>query len=590
MGIVFFAIVWVAACFVGPLKASEAAPSGSVGQLAPDVVLASTDGKPTILSDFNRSRAFVIVFLGTECPIANRYIPRLNAMAAEPGNSDCQWIGVYSQRGATLEQVKQHAEEYKISFPVFVDEHGELARALGATRMAEAFVIDATYTVRYQGRIDDQIGYRSEKASAGRADLRLAVEQVLERKPVETPFTPVEGCKLALADLPSGIPEKPTWADHVSAIVQTKCQSCHHEGTSAPFVLASLEDVRDWAPMIGEVVKSRRMPPWHADPRHGAFTNDRSLTSQERETMLAWLEQGMPEGDLAKAPPAKKYTAGWMIDEPDVVFELPEEVKIPADGVMPYQYFETPSPFKEDVYISSAEATPGNRAVVHHIIAFYKPPGTQLGGNAGLERNWIVGTAPGDMPLILPPDTALKIPAGSSIVWQMHYTPTGKEERDRSRIGLRFYRGEKPPSKLVRQAAPHNEEFTIPAETHHFETGVKPFEVKQDSYLLSFLPHMHLRGKSFRFEAETPSGERTTLLSVPRFDFNWQSTYMLKEPMLLPKGSKIHCTAAFNNSADNPANPDPSSSVRWGDQTFEEMLIGYVKFIPAHEDGGSASQ
>ena len=575
-------------CFVaaswwgGAAMGAEA--SGSLGRAVPDILLRNLDGEAVLPSDFNQARCLVLVFLGLECPIANRYLPRLNEISQAVEFRDCQILGIYAQDGATSEKARQHAKAFDIKFPVLIDAQGKFAQAVGATRMSEAFVVSSsTFRIQYQGRIDDQFGYRTERVKPTREDLRMAIEQVLSSELVQTPFTLVEGCLLSFAKVEEADPLAPTWSEHAAVIIQNKCQRCHHAGAVAPFELSSLEDVYAWKDMIGEVLTSRRMPPWHADPRHGDFANDRSLADQERLTLLAWLRAGLPAGDAEKAPRAKEFAEGWMIEQPDKVFELPEEVSIPADGVLPYKYFEIKNAFPEDVYVSAAEAVPGNRAAVHHIITFYKPPGEDLGKNLGLERNWIVGAAPGDMPLMLPSGVALKIPAGSSIVWQMHYTPTGKPERDRSRLGLRFYRGPVPPQHLVQQAGLYNEEFAIPPGAHHHPVATRSLTIEQDSLLLSLMPHMHLRGKSFRYVAELPSGEVRTLLSVPRYDFNWQSAYDPKEPVLLPKGSKLYCQAAFNNSKDNPANPDPSQTVRWGEQTFEEMMIGYVKYVHAKE-------
>jgi hypothetical protein len=361
--------------------------------------------------------------------------------------------------------------------------------------------------------------------------------------------------------------------------MQDKCQTCHHPGTAAPFTLASYDDAVHWADTIKEVLTEKRMPPWHADPRYGHFSNDRRLPKEELDTLLTWLDTGMELGDKKDLPPSRTYADGWVIGKPDVIFELPEEQTVPAKGVVPYQYFITPTNFKEDVWIQAAEARPGNRAVVHHIIVSFRDPKTKERQNGrGFGDGFIVGTAPGDMPLILEPGVAKRIPAGAELVWQMHYTPNGKEAKDKSQVGLIFYRGKEPPKYNAQTRGISNGNFAIPpgAPNHLVESE---WQVPRDTLLISFMPHMHLRGKDFEYRAEYPDGRKEIILSVPHYDFAWQTSYRLAEPLLLPKGTKIHCTAHFDNSPANPANPDPKIEVTWGDQTWEEMMIGWIDFV-----------
>jgi hypothetical protein len=367
-----------------------------------------------------------------------------------------------------------------------------------------------------------------------------------------------------------------TFAKDISRILQNRCQTCHHPGTAAPFTLATFNDAVHWADTIREVVKDNRMPPWHADPHYGKFSNDRRLPKAEKDAILAWLNSGMPLGDKNDLPAPRVYAAGWVIGKPDVIFEMPEEQTIPATGVVPYQYFVTPTNFKEDVWIEAAEARPGNRAAVHHIIVSYRDPKSQGRQNGrGFGDGFIVGTAPGDMPLILPPGVAVKIPAGAELVWQMHYTPTGKEAKDKSQVALVFYKGKEPPKRFSHTRGISNNSFVIPPGDSNYPTESE-WVVPRDTLLLSFMPHMHLRGKDFEYRAEYPDGRSEIILKVPRYDFAWQTSYRLAEPLRLPKGTKIHCTAHFDNSAGNPANPDPKKEVTWGDQTWEEMMIGWV--------------
>jgi mono/diheme cytochrome c family protein len=372
-----------------------------------------------------------------------------------------------------------------------------------------------------------------------------------------------------------------TYAKQVSRILQDRCQTCHHAGTAAPFSLLTYKDAVHWSGSIREAVSEKRMPPWHADPRYGHFGNDRRLPKEELDTLLAWIDNGMDKGDDKDLPPARTYADGWVIGQPDVVFELPEAQTVPATGVVAYQYFTTPTHFKEDVWVQAAEARPSNRGVVHHIIVWARDPKNKDRSgraNNGMNDNFIVGTAPGDMPLLLPPGVARKIPAGAELVWQMHYTPNGKEAKDKSQVALIFYKGKEPPKAIAQTRGIMNPQFAIPAGDPNYLVESE-WVAPRDTLLLSFMPHMHLRGKDFEYRAEYPDGRKEILLSVPHYDFAWQTSYRLAEPVLLPKGTKLHCIAHFDNSSANPANPDPKKEVTWGDQTWEEMMIGWIDCI-----------
>jgi hypothetical protein len=327
--------------------------------------------------------------------------------------------------------------------------------------------------------------------------------------------------------------------------------------------------------MIREVVSDNRMPPWHADPRHGEFSNDRRLSLQDRKALLAWIDQGTPRGNPKDLPPPREFVEGWKIGKPDVVLTMTEAFAVPAEmprGGVPYKYFPVETNFPEDRWVVRAEAKAGAAEVVHHIIVFVVPPGQRFfPGNPGTPT--LSGTAPGDMPMILPPGMAKRVPKGSRLVFQMHYTPNGKAQKDRSSVGLVFARG--PVTHEVKTKPVHNLAIMIPpgADNHKVEAT---YRFPTDGQVISFMPHMHLRGKSFEYRAVYPDGKEQVLLSVPRFDFNWQSVYRLKRPLPMPAGTRLHCVAHFDNSAGNLNNPDPRAAVFWGDQTWEEMMIGWT--------------
>lgn len=556
-----------------------------IGHVIPNFVLLNPQGKQVALADFHDKPVLVAIFLGTGCPIGNAYIPYLSEMQKQFAGQGVQFLVVNSQAGDSSAEIAKHAEQYKLTMPVLCDPNQQVANLFGAERLAQVFVLDFRRTVRYSGRIDDRIGYGTKKEKATRNDLAEAITQILDRKEVSVKETPVQGCLITRRE--SAAPGEPiTYASHVSKILTERCQNCHHKGTAAPFSLLTYDDAVNWSAMIREVVTEKRMPPWHADPRFGKFSNDCSLTSQELETVVTWIDQGTPEGDKSKIPAAKTYSDGWMIGKPDVVFELPEEVKVQSTGTVRYKYFLTKTNFKEDTWIEAAEARPGNRAVVHHIIVFYRVPGM----TGKLDDSWVVAYAPGSKPLELKDVLARKIPAGAELIWQVHYTPTGKEELDRSQLAFKFYTGKEPPKHNVRTRGLYNRRLSIPPEDPHYRVA-SSMKFREETTILAFMPHMHVRGKSFEYKLKYPDGRQEIALSVPQYDFNWQNSYVLEKPLVVPAGAELECVAYFDNSAANPANPDPKDTVRWGEQTWNEMMIGYFEYYSAHGDGkGSPSE
>jgi hypothetical protein len=326
--------------------------------------------------------------------------------------------------------------------------------------------------------------------------------------------------------------------------------------------------------MIREVVDDRRMPPRHADPRYGQFENDRSLSSRQRATLLAWVDQDAPLGDERAVPAPRAFPDGWTIGTPDLVIELPEPCTVPAQGTVPYQYFRVPSGFTKDRWVQAAEARPGDPSVVHHVLVGIDEHKKESKEDEDrLPQSHFVAYAPGDLPVVLPPGTAKRIPAGADFIIQMHYTPVGKVRTDRSAFALIF--AKERPSREAHTMGIMQQKFEIPpgADNHAVSSS---YVFPADGDLYSLFPHMHLRGKSFRYTATFPDGSQEILLSVPAYDFAWQSVYRLAGPRFLPKGTRIDCLAHFDNSARNPVNPDPSQKVTWGEQTFEEMMIGFI--------------
>ncbi|MBK5293208.1 MAG: thiol-disulfide isomerase [Acidobacteriia bacterium] len=373
-------------------------------------------------------------------------------------------------------------------------------------------------------------------------------------------------------------PSKPTFTKDVAPILNQRCVECHRQGEAAPMAFTSYKDVRPWARAIKEKVVSRAMPPWLADARYGHFDNERRLKQPEIDTVAAWVDQGAPEGDPKFLPKPPIFEQGWAVGKPDVVFELPQAVAVQPSGVIPYQYYTVPTGFKEDTWVQAAEIRPGNRAVVHHIIVFIQPQGAKEGSPTGREK--LSGFAPGEQPKVYPAGTAKLIPAGSNLVFQVHYTPNGTAATDRSYIGLLF--AKQPVTRRALTGTALNTKFTIPPGDGNHEVQ-SSWEAKEDVRIVDLMPHMHLRGKDFTYTAVYPNGSREIVLSVPRYDFNWQLLYQFAEPLRLPKGSRLECVAHFDNSSNNKHNPDPNKEVKWGPQTWEEMMIGWFDYTTEAE-------
>lgn len=382
----------------------------------------------------------------------------------------------------------------------------------------------------------------------------------------------------------------PTFYSDILPILQRNCQECHRPGEAAPMAFLTYEQTRPWAKAIKQSVGLKKMPPWFADSSAGKFHNERRLTAGEIDAINRWADSGAPAGDPAQAPPPREFVEGWGIGQPDAVFEMPRAVEVPAAGTVEYTYMIVPTNFAEDRWIERAEVRPGNRAVTHHVIAFLRPKGSKWfaeyepgvpfvpkrgggeGGGGGAEL--LVGYAPGLQPVLLEPGQAKLLKAGTDIVLQLHYTANGKDTSDRSKVGLVF--AKEPPAKRVMTLAAMNTKFAIPPQADNHEVRSQ-IVLHRDTQLISMMPHMHLRGKDFEYRAVYPTGETEVLLRVPKYNFNWQLWYALADEKILPKGTRIECTAHFDNSPNNPDNPDPKAEVKWGDQSWEEMMIGWFE-------------
>ncbi len=393
-----------------------------------------------------------------------------------------------------------------------------------------------------------------------------------------------------------------TYYKDVLPVLQKNCQNCHRPGEAAPMSFMTYESTRPWAKAMKAAVLSKKMPPWFADPHYGKFANDRTMPQNEMNTLVAWVDSGAKVGNAKDAPPPVQFTDGWAIPKPDVVLDMGMDFEVPPSGTVDYQYMIVPTHFTEDKYVQFAEARPEDRERVHHIIAFIREPGSpwmkdakpgvpfvpaaamreaardpqpqqrRRGDGEGGMGDFLCGYAPGAPPQMLKPGQAKLVKAGSDLVLQMHYTANGKPGHDRSKIGMVF--AKEMPTQRVLTLAAANGRFAIPPGDPNYQVD-SSFTLQAPATLIGFLPHMHLRGKDFNFRATYPTGEKETLLSVPNYSFSWQLWYLLDQPKVLPAGTKIECTAHFDNSPNNAANPDPKKEIHFGEQSWDEMMIGF---------------
>src|SRR5579872_3444323 len=404
------------------------------------------------------------------------------------------------------------------------------------------------------------------------------------------------GIALALAGLALAEPVAApiTFNKEVLPILQRRCQDCHRPGEAAPMSLLNYKDARPWAKSIRQAVLTKKMPPWFADPSVGHFVNDRSLSQAEIDTLVAWVDGGAKEGEAKDAPPPREFVEGWSMGKPDLVIEMPNAFSIPANGQLEYQYVILPTHLKEDTWVIASEVRPSDRSVMHHVITSIREPGSKwmadkdpgvvfvpprgAANRGGMLDGNLSGYVPGQVirPVSEGPHRATLIKAGSDIVFQLHYTPNGKATTDKTKIGLIF--AKEPPKERLMGGNSALLRFAIPANEPNYEMHAVS-TVPYDGELVSMMPHAHLRGKAFEYRITRPDGSGEVVLRVPKYDFNWQLTYWLEKPIHLTKGTKVELTGWYDNSSNNPYNPDPSKEIHWGEQTTEEMMMGYFNYV-----------
>ncbi len=546
-----------------------------VGTFVSDTTLHDLSGNAIDLAEMvKKHRAVVIAMTSTSCPVSKKYQPTLVALSQEYAKQDIRFVLINSVATDSLTDMQQAQRGFGEDTIYMHDPTGQFANQIGAITTTDAFVLDSERTITYHGAIDDQYGFGDSRAAPRRNYLADALNAVLADHRPAIEATAAPGCQLASRDQPFD-PTAVTYHRRVSRLMNRHCVTCHRDSGVGPFRLDTFADVVSHAAMIREVIDRGVMPPWFAANKDHSqispWSNDASLTPTEKRDLLAWIDGGQSEGAIADAAASLRFDGRWQIGTPDAVFELPRAIPITATGVMPYQHMTIETNLTEDKWVQQIEILPGEPSVVHHVLVYAIAPGDRIKKPIDY---WAV-YVPGNGAHTYPPGYARRLKKGSRLHFQMHYTPNGTATQDKTQIGLRY--ADHPPTHEVQTASIVNGRFSIPprAARHQVQAELR---VPRDVQILGFLPHHHLRGVAAKYELVGTSGNTKLLLDVPDYDFNWQLFYQYARPPIFNKGTTIRYTGWYDNSENNPANPDPNRTVRWGQQTEDEMHVGYVEY------------
>jgi len=552
-----------------------------VGRFVADTQFTDIHGTSHRMSEFASQKLTVFVMTSTSCPLSRKYLPTLVTLTQSLKEQPIQFVAVNCVPTDKESDIVAAAQRLGDSVIYVNDRDETLARHLGALTTTDVLMLDAARTVLYHGAIDDQYGIGYALEQPRNHFLHDAITCALDSKPIEVAATAAPGCALDLEPVES-TESQITWHNRISRIIDQNCLECHREGGVGPFPLSSHEDVIGHAAMIRQVVDTGTMPPWFAAPTeeaHSLWANDRSLSESDRHDLLQWIAGSRAIGDPQDAPLPRTFPGEWRSGTPDYVVQLPKAFEIPATGTMPYQFAIAVTTLDKDQWVQGYEIVPTDRSVVHHVIVNVHEPGTGriTDREEGVGGYW-AAYVPGNSGQMYPPGFARKLPAGARVSFQIHYTPNGTATSDQLRMGLYFAKQE--PKYVVSTIPLADTDLNIPPrEGNHVESLTRT--VPNDLNVMAYMAHMHVRGKAFRFDLTHADGRKETLLDIPRYDFNWQLRYDYRQPRVIPKGTQFTVTAVFDNSEDNPANPDPDRTVKWGPQTFDEMMIGYVEtYVP----------
>lgn len=521
-----------------------------------------------------RGKAVALFFTGTGCPIARKSVSKFVKLEREYATEGIDFWIVNSYADESKRDIQKEMGRLKLrEMTYLLDSKQTVAYAYDVNRTAEIILIDTfTWEAVYRGAIDNQMTEGAEKPKATEHYLKNALDQLLAGEEISTSRTRSVGCIISYPQV-SASNEAPDYATQVAPILQKNCVECHQPGAIGPWSMTSHRRVSNYSAMMEEVLLTRRMPPWDPHPGYGDFKEDQSLTREEEHTLLSWIKAGSPKGDAADplAEPLPKIP-DWRMGKPDAILELPEEQEISATGVEPYRYVVVENPFDEDVWINGFDVKPGNHSVLHHVILYVSWPGVpESNGKLG---QFFYGWAPGASPLKYPEGVAKLMPANAKLTLELHYTTNGEAQTDATEMAI--YLSDGPQERVGQTRSAINTNLDIPpgeSDARHLAT----YAFKQSATIYGLFPHMHFRGKWMRYELLFPNGKRETILHVPRYDFQWQLSYMLKEPRHVPAGTWLMVTGSFDNSVGNPNNPDPTQRVVFGEQSWDEMFIGFFE-------------
>ena len=548
-----------------------------VGRQVPAVALKDRAGV-----NVTHSGITLVAMFGATCPISAKLGPELARLEKEYAGKGVKVIFCDPVPSETDEEIDRFIAAHALQSTVIHDKDRALATALGATTTTEVFVLDAARTLIYRGAVNDQYGLGYTKEKPHKHYLRDALDAALSGSAIDVAATTAPGCAL---DLPVVTSPKTSVTYHreVSRILQNHCIECHRSDGLGPFSLETYDDVIEHAAMIKKQVLRGAMPPWFAAKQSGEiespWANDCSLSDRDKSDLITWLDSKRDEGDPADKPIARTWPKDWSLGQPHYIVQLPRPVSIKAEGTMPYQFITTETTLTEDKWVRGYEIIPTDRTVVHHVIVSVHPKGSRVRDRDEGTSGYWAAYVPGNSKRLYPEGFARKLPAGSTVSFQIHYTPNGHATQDQLRMGLYF--ADRPPQFIVDTIAVPKRKLDIPpgAANHiEVETRTVPFDLNA----MAFMAHMHVRGKAFKYELVKADGTSEILLDIPRYDFNWQLRYDLAKHQTLRRGDTLKITAVYDNSTGNPANPDPTRIVKWGPQTADEMMIGYIEhFKPA---------
>lgn len=570
------------------------------------IVWTDLDGRGYGPTQLKAACATVFLFFSTQCPVSESYVPRIRALGQSYFSRRVAFFLVNAHPLDSAARIRGYARARRLQMPLVKDADAALADRLGAAVTPEAVVVDREGQIRYRGRIDDN----KDPALVRSHDFQAALDAILTGQPVPTPRTRPVGCFIVrLKPAPRGRTQTVTYARDVAPILNRQCVSCHQPGAVGPFSLSSYREARVWARQIADVTRRQIMPPWKPVAGFGEFQDARLLAAREQAILARWAAAGAPDaepigrrspasrppgplpGDPKQTPKPPTFTAGWTLGKPDLVLRARQPFAVRAEGRDQYRCFVLPVDFKEDTYVSLTQIRPDQRSVVHHVIVYIDAKGETLklagtdpnasfdNPNAGVsapvrDLPWLQGWAPGNRPRPAPPGTAIQIPKGAKLVMEVHYHPSGEPLIDRTEIGITFAREPVQKQFLVTALA----QLVLPLEPNRARIPViATTTLTEGEMLYGISPHMHRIGREMQVWATLPDGRRLDLIWLKDWDFNWQEAYYYRQPIHLPKDTKVELVAYYDNSSENPRNPNqPPKRIQWGEQTTDEMCIAFL--------------